>query len=316
MAHLRLNDRVDVDGKKMTLIEEVQSDWHQAGREKGYKTPELKSALEEYERLVIRNANGQKLTPEEIARAQELRPIVSGKDGGVPDAPMKDTWYQTALRKAVKDAIDSGSDRVGIPTGGMQAERYGQAKKINEIRVYTTKESGRRTVGFQTEGGSTVTVMIDPSGKIVSGQSNMVQEFVGKTLEEMVGKDAATKVLGYGDGNAAFPVQSVSIGGKGMKKYYDDIYPKYLDKFAKKYGSKVSETEIKIGQQIQLGGIGKVQTKTEKVRYIDITPEMRKALGGKDKGVPLFGAGAGALGLLATDEELKKDMRSLLGYSQ
>ena len=38
MAHLRLNDRVDADGKKMTLIEELQSDWHQAGREKGYQS--------------------------------------------------------------------------------------------------------------------------------------------------------------------------------------------------------------------------------------------------------------------------------------
>ena len=38
LAHLRVNDRVDADGKKMLLIEEVQSDWHQAGRDKGYKT--------------------------------------------------------------------------------------------------------------------------------------------------------------------------------------------------------------------------------------------------------------------------------------
>ena len=36
LAHIRVNDRVDADGKKMLLIEEIQSDWHQAGREKGY----------------------------------------------------------------------------------------------------------------------------------------------------------------------------------------------------------------------------------------------------------------------------------------
>ena len=34
---MRVNDRVDADGKKMLLIEEIQSDWHQAGREKGYQ---------------------------------------------------------------------------------------------------------------------------------------------------------------------------------------------------------------------------------------------------------------------------------------
>jgi hypothetical protein len=37
LAHIRVNDRVDADGKKMLLVEEIQSDWHQAGREKGYK---------------------------------------------------------------------------------------------------------------------------------------------------------------------------------------------------------------------------------------------------------------------------------------
>jgi hypothetical protein len=37
LAHLRVNDRT-VDGKKTLFVEEIQSDWHQAGRKKGYKT--------------------------------------------------------------------------------------------------------------------------------------------------------------------------------------------------------------------------------------------------------------------------------------
>jgi hypothetical protein len=40
VAHIRMNDRiVEIDGKqqKMLFIEELQSDWHQEGRERGYK---------------------------------------------------------------------------------------------------------------------------------------------------------------------------------------------------------------------------------------------------------------------------------------
>ena len=37
LAHMRVNDRVDADGKKMLLVEEIQSDWHQAGRKKAIK---------------------------------------------------------------------------------------------------------------------------------------------------------------------------------------------------------------------------------------------------------------------------------------
>ena len=36
LAHTRLNDRIDADGKRVLFIEEIQSDWHQAGRKSGY----------------------------------------------------------------------------------------------------------------------------------------------------------------------------------------------------------------------------------------------------------------------------------------
>lgn len=338
MAHLRLNDRVDADGKKMTLIEELQSDWHQAGREVGYKTGQEKSpAAIERELTVVTRKRSQllqeaaDLPDSEMARFKEMNAEIKrlgdeamrlndewtnalNRPEGVPDAPMKDTWYQTALRKAVKDAIDNGSDRVGIPTGSRIADRFGKGKYVESFDVGNVDEIGAREVRFKIKDGGTVFAAIDKDGKIIEGNSNLIQPYMGKDLSKVIGKKATIKINSYGKEGGTFAMDGEMLGGQGMKQYYDETYPNYLEKFAKKYGSKVSETEIKIGQQIQLGGIGKVQTKTEKVRYIDITPEMRKALGGKDKGVPLFGAGAGALGLLATDEELKKDMQSLLGY--
>ena len=40
LAWLRFNERTDADGKRVLFIEEIQSDWHQAGRDKGYKKGE------------------------------------------------------------------------------------------------------------------------------------------------------------------------------------------------------------------------------------------------------------------------------------
>lgn len=40
LAHMRLNDRTGPNGEKILFIEEIQSDWHQKGRKKGYQTPE------------------------------------------------------------------------------------------------------------------------------------------------------------------------------------------------------------------------------------------------------------------------------------
>jgi len=42
LAHVRLDDRVDSDGKKVLFVNEIQSDWHQEGRDKGYGEPFVK----------------------------------------------------------------------------------------------------------------------------------------------------------------------------------------------------------------------------------------------------------------------------------
>ena len=36
LAHIRLNDRTDADGKRVLFVEEIQSDWGQEGKKKGF----------------------------------------------------------------------------------------------------------------------------------------------------------------------------------------------------------------------------------------------------------------------------------------
>jgi hypothetical protein len=154
LAHMRVNDRVDTDGKKVLLIEELQSDWHQAGRDKGYMTPERKAAeqgklnsivterqklLEEQRRLeelALPYTSQGKDAPSEIVgrwstvsnRLQTLQTEQNqlGKtfDTGVPDAPMKDNWYQFPLKRALKIAVDEGYDRIALTNSSRQIDRY------------------------------------------------------------------------------------------------------------------------------------------------------------------------------------------------
>jgi hypothetical protein len=57
-----------------------------------------------------------------------------------------------------------------------------------------------------------------------------------------------------------------------------------LDKYGKKYGASVGETQIKTGNAYaQTKGI----PATETIRYLDITPQMKE---GTSKGQPLFAA--------------------------
>jgi len=269
MAHIRTQDFVDADGKNMRLIEEVQSDWHQAGREKGYAD---KKSLEGWynENKIEGDPPFSELNAEQISIIERNRSVGMGGFQGVPDAPMKETWYQTALRKAVKDAIDAGQDRVGITTGARQAERYDLSKQISEVNY-----SGTDFVAYDKNGASVI-------------RRTGVSE---SDLPDLIGKEAAKKLLEQPKQGTLRSLSGVDlqVGGEGMKKYYDDVYPKYLEKFAKKYGAKVKEGSVPTERSRDANGIPSMYPKQEPVKYIDITPEMRKAFGG-NKGVPLFQA--------------------------
>jgi len=299
LAHLRVNDRVDSDGKKMLLIEEVQSDWHQAGRDKGYSTKELQNNLKEYEALSRKYAIKQELSLDEYNRLQELRPLVSGKAGGVPDAPFKDTWYQLALKRAIQHAAENGYDRIGLTTGSQQAARFDLSKQVNEITVPMVNSDGTRSVRITPTTGTSIKLMVDKDG-VVTGYGSGSTQFSGKKLNEVIGKEMSDKVM-KAEPETNFSGLDLQVGGEGMKKYYDEIYPKFLDKYGKKWGAKIGDTTITTGRS-NVGGMPSMYPDKEPIRYIDITPEMKA---GVSKGQPLFAAvpAIPAAGLLAPQEK-------------
>jgi len=69
LAHMRVQDRKGPNGEKILHVEEIQSDWHQAGRKKGYGPQ-----LEEQYRAYYTTPDGQQVdigfgkTPEEVER--------------------------------------------------------------------------------------------------------------------------------------------------------------------------------------------------------------------------------------------------------
>jgi len=293
------------------LVGELQSDLHQAGREKGYETPELKNALKEYESLVIKNANGQKLTPNEMARVQELKPMVSGKSGGVPDAPFKDNWYQLALKRVLKYAADNGYERVGLTTGKQQAKRYDLGNEVTSIDVESVEGvPNLQLVDIDVIGGQKIALEVE-NGVVREG------EFAGKRLSDVVGKEMADKITNVAQGKTkSLAGEDLRLGGEGMKKYYDEIYPKFLEKYGKKWDAGVGETQLKgtaSKDELAAQVYGRGETyrnlpsenrrkidqmylaRGEPIRYIDITPKMKESVG---KGQPLFTAiPAGTLGL-------------------
>jgi hypothetical protein len=330
LAHIRVNDRVDADGKKMLLIEEIQSDWHQAGREKGYNTPEKRAAEQkklddlvmERQQLLERQKQLEELASPYTSQGKDAPTNILDEwnsvsnrlnrlqteqnrlgrtfgDTGVPDAPFKDTWYQLALKRALKYAADNGYERVGLTTGKQQADRYKMSNEVNSLAWRDAGGGVKRSISLELVNGDNMTLSVNNEGKVMGGN------FEDKSLSSVLGKDLAKKIMAEDNGNLMG--NGLNIGGEGMKKYYDEVYPQYLDKYGKKWNAKVGETQITTDYARDANGIPAQRPSKESIRYIDITPEMKGAV---SKGQPLFAATPaiplGAQGLLGEPEKKKE----------
>jgi hypothetical protein len=303
LAHIRVQDRVGPNGEKVLHVEEIQSDWHQAGRSKGYKSDvTTKINDEDYQRglqLQRRDINGEPLTQAERQEMQDIqnRHIASLSAIKVPDAPFKKNWHELAMKRLINYASENGYDKIAITPGAEQAKRYDLSKYINEINY-----------GKNPDGTYSLTA-IDQNGKTALNEKSLSQS----DLEETVGKDVAKKIID--SEGVEFPAGSVSegkrslsgldlqVGGEGMVGFYDQILPAYLNKYGEKYGAKV-----------QLGGVpvdSLLKNRITDLHSFDITPQMREEV--LTKGQPLYqqigipaATGAAGAGMLEEEFDFKR----------
>ena len=155
LVHARIQDFV-VDGKKMLFIEELQSDWHNEGMEKGYTTEEYEDAVATYDSLADDYAKKRKAfnqyvrssefrsDPDDVSkkkfdwlrgkmetaekRMQEAeRHIDSLKKkgmGDVADAPFRETYHEYVLKRLLRMAAEEGYDSIGWTPADIQSKRW------------------------------------------------------------------------------------------------------------------------------------------------------------------------------------------------
>jgi hypothetical protein len=269
-VHFRLNDHTDQDGKKVLFIEEIQSDWHQKGREKGYQTEKTKRTEwgKEGQTLTLQGegvvvkvdieshdgiANYYLYTPggvlgrsfNTLEAAQKEGELWAGnlaKQEAVPDAPFKKTeaWSMLAFKKILNMAVEQGYDKVAWTTGEVQAERYDLSKQIEEVEALKNRDG-------------TYDLIVVPKGDI-AGNTRSINDVKEADLPSTVGKDLATKIVNdFNEGKYTSPGSrsnvykglDLKVGGEGMKGFYDDILVKSVDKYVKKWGAKTSDIKLK-----------------------------------------------------------------------
>jgi diguanylate cyclase (GGDEF)-like protein len=257
IAHTRLDDRVAPNGEKVLFIQEIQSDWSIAAREKGViepETPEQKVIKKEYseaknafyesEKEVLaamyavkntdthyRNTDAYKVAIKKQKELEQKKNSLASKikdqSGKIPSQPFLKNWHELVLKRILRMAAEEGYDRVAWINGEQTANRYDLSKQVKKI-----------------------TVVFSDNGKYkVTADDNFVGEFDSKQLPEVIGKDLSGKVVG----DVTKETVAKSYSGDDLKvspvwaaNLYDKMIPAFLEKYGRKWDTKVEDVRLSI----------------------------------------------------------------------
>ena len=216
MMHLRYNVRIAPNGERVLFIEEIQSDWHQAGREKGYTDKDNISkirALQDKEHdlrqshhALVNTLEGKTVAEADVVREklveiekerQAVNDELTKLTRAVADAPLSSVndYTAAAVKRFRLLALEMGVDRVAWTTGEQQAERWAGAhlRNVKTVRVLGKEGDSFRLGVFGDHGDLSEWIGENIKGakKIENGGGVMIP---ATEVEALFGKDAAKEM--------------------------------------------------------------------------------------------------------------------------
>ena len=301
VAWVRFGETTDAEGKRVLVIDEIQSKRHQEGREKGYKQNVIvKGLVGNYEKVTdklayadvtkengimigqIMRQNGKYVAldqrrqridfvrynteSEALAKVEEN----AGSDidpTHVPEAPFDKNWHELAMKRMLRLAAEEGFDKVAWTTGEQQAERYEIGEVVNRIE-------SNDTVDYDSKLGVDLVkqvVLFTRDGNAITlrltpeGIVRASSQYNGHHISDIVGKELGNRIMAEAD--LVLKEQDLRIGGEGMKGFYDKMLPSFMSKYTKKWGAKVEDIELP-----------NLEKSAQTMHAVNVTPEMKKSV--------------------------------------
>jgi hypothetical protein len=279
-------------GKRLLHVEELQSDWAQEGRDKGFYDPDRPYQLYDFEKSKpISNHATEEEAMEEWKKhdpeSTSLRRMNTGRPDMPPVGPYVGNtqhWTDLALKHVLREAAMGDYDGIVFTPGQAQADRYGLEKQLDVLHY-------------------------DPSTQTLSGGKNgfwpvRIPDVKPEELRSHIGSEMAARLLDPANARTSEDgaVQHVlkgddlKMGGEGMKGYYDSILPKSVMNLARMHDPSIRPAEPVMmsqdGQQYQ--GF-----------HLPMTPELKNGI--LDKGYPAMKRGGSVGAALAATRRFTKD---------
>jgi len=322
LAHVRAKDRTGPNGEKILHIEEIQSDWHQQGRDRGYATPEglqqfkaaelahrrLKEQLEEakgHSANIDRKLSSNTPLYQDPAVRQRMEAAKIEQNNRIMD-------LMPQVMKAQAEAQDLGHKLNNVvPNAPFKKNwhelalkkmiHHAAANGYDSIAITPGAEQAKRYdlskqvsrithMTHHDDPDSGILFAFDPKGNQIVEKHNVPHS----QLPEYIGKEGAQKLLGQKPdehGYRELSGQNLEVGGEGMKGFYDKMIPSFLNQFGKKYGAQVGKIQVPVLHELQ--GLRRLNGYPDDppldLHHFPITPQMREDV--TQNGVPLYAKG-------------------------
>jgi len=229
LAHIRVSRRLDAEGKNVLYVEEIQSDWHQEGRKRGYVGEE---------------------PPDRVTRAQvdEAQGVQAAAENAYWDAVRAHPYFESLGRAAITrmSQVYYVSEHFNMQTEPdvqtvlqpLQLAYEQASVRAGELsdRYYEQEENsgGRKVPNAPFKGSAWVELAIK---RILRYAADNGIERVAFTTGKIQ--------------SARWQASPGSQRQRGFAEFYDKIIPRIVDKWAKKLGGRTGMTNIpQIGVEV------------------------------------------------------------------
>jgi hypothetical protein len=181
-------------------------------------------------------------SPEQYV-VEDLRKEARAIESKKPDAPFKKNWHELAVKDILDLAANEGYDKVAFAPGIEQVKRYeNNLRKAVDKIDYVPAADGSLMINGIKEGRSVF------AGKLVDGafvggnaEGKTLSEVFGSSIAKQIEEEAPVLHENVKSGRSDLVFQrgviegdNLTIGGEGMKSFYDQRLPSFVKNYAGK----------------------------------------------------------------------------------
>lgn len=201
----------------------------------------------------------------------------------------QDNWRELAFKWALRHAAETGAERVAWTTGQQQIDRYPSIEQVVKQIESTPAEEHRAVADVvppeahthlvitpKDRYGEQIYFFVDSNRQVIAyGASSRAQQWVGQSLDSIISKEIADKLLAQATNTLEGEGQV--DGAQGLRSLYDSAFRDVVNRLPV-----VKKTKGRVTTEPMHFSVAGTEGPTANIQGITFTPELRnEVMGGQ-----------------------------------